>query len=135
MQTKSTKHVGSCHCRTVRFEVEIDASTGSECNCSICTKLAIKGGIVKPEAFTLLSDAGELGIYEWASKTSTRHFCKHCGVHCFGRGSLPQLGGAFVSVNLNCLDDVDPNAIQLSYWDGRHNNWEAGPRPTPWPID
>lgn len=135
METKITKHVGSCHCGAVRFEVEIDASAGTECNCSICTKLAIKGGMVKPEAFALLTDLAELGTYEWASKMSTRYFCKHCGVHCFGRGSLPELGGAFVSVNLNCLDDVDPSAIQLSYWDGRHNNWEAGPRPTPWPID
>ena len=25
-------------------------------------------------------------------------------------------------------------AASVIYWDGRHNNWEAGPRPTPWPV-
>jgi hypothetical protein len=57
-----------------------------------------------------------------------------CGVHCFGRGHLVELGGDYVSVNLNCLDDVDPNQLSVVYWDGRHNNWIAGQRPAPWPI-
>jgi hypothetical protein len=39
-----------------------------------------------------------------------------------------------VSVNVNCLDDVDPWQLSITYWDGRHDNWEAGPRPAPWPI-
>jgi hypothetical protein len=37
-------------------------------------------------------------------------------------------------VTLNCLDGVDPNAVAVQYWDGRHDNWAAGPRATPWPI-
>jgi len=34
------------------------------------------------------------------------------------------------SDNLNCLDDVDPNALKL----GHHDNWRAGVRDQPWPI-
>ena len=37
-------------------------------------------------------------------------------------------------MNLNTLEGVDPSTIDVLYWDGRHNNWEAGPRATPWPI-
>jgi hypothetical protein len=44
------------------------------------------------------------------------------------------MGGDYVSVNLNALDDVDTSAMSMIYWDGRHNNWHAGPRPMPWPI-
>jgi len=44
------------------------------------------------------------------------------------------VGGDYVSINLNCIDDLDPNELNVSYWDGRHNNWHAGPRSTPWPI-
>ncbi len=44
------------------------------------------------------------------------------------------LGGDFVSVNVNTLDDHDPSTTAVTYWDGRHDNWQAGARPTPWPI-
>jgi hypothetical protein len=40
-----------------------------------------------------------------------------------------------VSVNLHCVDGFDVSRTTLVYWDGRHDNWNAGPRSTPWPID
>jgi hypothetical protein len=128
------KHKGSCHCGAVRFEVEIDASKGSRCNCSICTKLGVVGGIVKPAAFTLLSGADRLGAYEWGAKVSRRFFCTACGAHCYGSGHLAELGGDFVSVNMNCLDDLELSDVKVVHWDGRHDNWQAGARETPWPI-
>ena len=127
------KHTGSCHCGAIKFEVEIDATRGSRCNCSICTKLGAIGAIAKPEAFTAIAEA-DAATYRWGGMTGTRYFCKHCGITTHLRGHLPELGGDYVSVNLNTLDDVDPQAIELMYWDGRHDNWDAGPRPTPYPI-
>jgi hypothetical protein len=128
------KHSGGCHCGAVRFEVHVDAGAGSRCNCSICTKTSVLGGSVKPEAFALLAGAEHLSEYVWGGKISRRFFCKHCGVHCFGRGHLKELGGDYVSVNFNTLDDYDPIDASVVYWDGRHDNWHAGPRTTPWPI-
>lgn len=130
-------HQGSCHCGSIRFQVRFDAGAGgTRCNCSICTKTSIKGVLVKPAAFTLLSDpeSPEMGRYVWGSKTGQRFFCKSCGIHCFGRGHLEQLGGDYVTVNLNAVDDVDAALLPTLYWDGRHDNWQAGPRPTAWPV-
>jgi hypothetical protein len=125
---------GSCHCGAVRFEVELAADfRGSRCNCSICTRTAVTSAIVKPDAFRLLTPEAELGSYAWGAKISTRLFCKHCGVHCFGRGHLAEVGGDYVAVNLNCLEELDANTVPVMYWDGRHNNWEAGPSDKPWP--
>ncbi len=135
MQATTQKHSGSCHCGAVRFEADIDVSKGAgRCNCSICTKIGATAHLIKPEAFTLLTGEENLGVYEWGAKISRRFFCKNCGIHCFSRGHLAEVGGDYVSVNLNCLDDLDPNQLAVTYWDGRHNNWEAGPRTTPWPI-
>ncbi len=129
------RYSGSCHCGAVRFEASIDlAGGGGSCNCSICTKLNMFSTIVKPEAFDLLAGESELSSYEWGGKTSRRFFCKHCGVHCFGRGHLAEVGGDYVGVNLSCLDGVEVSNIKAVHWDGRHNNWQAGPRDTPWPI-
>jgi hypothetical protein len=129
------RHSGGCHCGAVRFEATVDATQGGRCNCSICTKVAQLGAMVKPEAFRLLSGTESIGQYVWGGKISTRHFCKHCGIHCFGTGHLAELGGDFVSINLNTLDDVDPSQVTVVNWDGRHDNWQAGPRSTPWPIE
>lgn len=127
-------HEGSCHCGAVRYRVRIDLTRATRCNCTICTKLATVGTHTKPDAFELVAGEAALGSYEWGHKVARRYFCKTCGVHCFGRGHLEVLGGDFVSVNLNTLDDIDPYQLALLHWDGRHDNWQAGPRPTPWPI-
>jgi hypothetical protein len=128
-------YTGSCHCGAVRFQCDLDlGKPASRCNCTVCTKLAWLGGSVKPSAFKLLRGDEHLGAYAWGGKTGTRHFCKTCGTHCFGPGDLPQLGGAFVSINYNCLDDVELGDVSVVYWDGRHDNWQAGTRETPWPI-
>jgi hypothetical protein len=128
------KHQGSCHCGVVRFEAELDATSAARCNCSACSKTAVTTSIVKPEAFKLLSGQESLSTYEWGPKISTRFFCKHCGVHCFARGHLAEVGGDYVSVNYNALDDVELSALELTYWDGRHDNWQAGTRKAPWPV-
>ena len=110
METTSQvqKHTGSCHCGAVRYEVEIDVYAGaSRCNCSVCTKINPTGGIVKPAAFKLLSGEADTSTYEWGAKIARRHFCKHCGVHCFAKGFLAEVGGDYVSINLNTLDDID----------------------------
>jgi hypothetical protein len=128
-------HAGSCHCGAVKFEVQLDATAGSRCNCTVCNKVGALSAIVKPAAFRLVSGEKNLSFYEWGMKTAKRYFCKTCGVSCFGRGHLEQIGGEYVSVNFNALDDVDPANVKVTYWDGRHNNWQAGARDTPWPID
>jgi hypothetical protein len=140
-QTTSTQasgsrtHLGSCHCGAVRFEADIDLQAGGgRCNCSVCTKIGPTSTIVAPGALRLLAGEEALAIYEWGPRISRRFFCSRCGVHVFGRGHLAELGGDYASVNLNTLDDIDPAEVTVTYWDGRHNNWEGGPRSSPWPL-
>jgi hypothetical protein len=126
---------GSCHCGAVKFQVQADPAQGaSRCNCSVCTKLGALGGIVKPEAFELLTPEAALGVYEWGAKISKRYFCQACGTHCFARGHLAEVGGDFVSFSYNTIDDFELSELTVVHWDGRHNNWQAGPAPKPYPI-
>lgn len=44
-----------------------------------------------------------------------------------------QVGGAFVSINVGCLDDVTPEELaklSIRYMDGRHDNWFEQPKVT-----
>lgn len=131
--TQSTPkvHRGTCHCGAVQYEATVALEQVTRCNCSICTKTAWLGAMMKPEAFRLIQGEADLGSYEWGHKVSQRHFCKHCGVQVFGKGSLPELGGAFVSINVYTLDGIEVHDLPVVWWDGRHDNWQAGPSPTP----
>lgn len=122
---------GACHCGKVRIEADLDLAAGTNrCNCSICGKLRAWTVIAKPQALRLLAGQDDLSSYEWGAKISKRMFCKHCGVHVFGRGHLEQVGGDFVSVNLAVMD-VDPATLEtlpVRYFDGLHNNWMSTPQ-------
>lgn len=129
-----TTYTGSCHCGKVSFEADIDLGAGTtRCNCSICRKTRFWGALVKPEAFRLLKGENELSDYQFGSKAGHHLFCKTCGVRPFGRGYVEAIGGAYVSINVGCLDNLpltDLADVPVQYFDGRSDTWAELPAET-----
>lgn len=127
-------YVGSCHCGAVRFEADIDFSQGTgKCNCSVCVKMRKWATNIKPDAFRLIAGENVLSDYRFGSGSVHHEFCRNCGVRPFERGHIAQTGGDFVSINVYCLDNVDPLELidaPIRYFDGRHDNWMQTPAET-----
>ncbi len=114
-------YYGNCHCGQVRFEIETDLSTATQCNCSVCTKKGALHHRVPPKRFRLLSGQESLALYQFGSKTAKHWFCKVCGIHLF---SNPRAAPEQYSINVRCLDnywDVIEN-VEVRQFDGQH--WE-----------
>lgn len=65
-------------------------------------------------------------------------WCLHRGV-CRTSSRRVQAARAtpaiFVSINAQTLNTFAPTRVPAIYWDGRHDNWHAGPRNELWPVN
>ena len=123
---------GGCHCGAVRFEADLDISTGTvKCNCSICTKTRLWSARAKPEAFRQIAGESELTDYRGSNKVAHHFFCKHCGVHPFEWIDVPNMTGRkYLNINVACLDNLDIDelmAAPVTYCDGRNDDWGSRP--------
>lgn len=115
------RHRASCHCGTVRYEVEGEISAASQCNCSICTRKGVINARVPPERLHVMSGKDDLALYQFGTMTARHWFCRHCGIHVF---SNPRRAPNQFAVNLRCLEDFHLllPTLQIRQFDGRH--WE-----------
>ncbi len=66
-----------------------------------------------------MSGADALTEYRFNTRNIQHLFCRECGIELFARGIGPD-GKAVVAINVRCLDDVDPDALDVTRFDGKH---------------
>jgi hypothetical protein len=112
-------YTGGCHCGKVRFEVSLDLSQPAiTCNCSMCGRSGTMLRFVPAGDFKLLSGADVLTDYRFNTNVINHLFCSVCGIKSFAEGKGKD-GADTRAVNVRCLDDVDPAAIQTQQFDGK----------------
>lgn len=112
---------GGCHCRAVRFEVDLPEQVEAQsCNCSICAMTGFVHIIVPKSRFRLTTDEAALTAYTFNTGVAKHLFCKTCGVKSFYQ---PRSNPDGWSVNARCLDSTEGVELNIEAFDGR--NWEA----------
>ncbi len=109
---------GGCHCGRARYEATTDLARVIACNCSICRKRGLLWTFIGPEKFALRSGEDNLADYQFGKRTIHHLFCPTCGVESFARGRAPD-GTEAVAINVRCLDEVDPDTLTTTPFNGR----------------
>ena len=104
------KHVGSCHCGAVRFEIESDFRELTTCDCSICRRKNALMVKVHESEFRLLAGEESLTEYRFHTMTARHFFCKTCGIYPFHRKRVTP---DYLGINVFCLHDFDPSGIPM----------------------
>jgi hypothetical protein len=112
------KHVGSCHCGRVKFEVDGDIQSVVSCNCSICQRKGVLMWFVPRSALHLLTPEENSSVYAFHTHVIKHRFCPHCGIHAYGEAPAPS-GEPMAAVNARCLDGVDLETLTVTHFDGR----------------
>ena len=125
---------GGCHCRAVRFEVDLDISAGTvKCNCSICAMARLWSAKAQPDDLRLLGGKEELTDYGFNAHIAHHYFCRRCGIRPFQWVDIPASGSQYYNINLACLEGIDIDelmAAPVTHEDGRNDRWEATPAET-----
>lgn len=114
-------HSGGCHCRAVRFEVELpDAFEVEDCNCTMCAMSGNIHVIVPASRFRLLQGKDNLSQYTFNTGAAKHLFCKTCGIKSF---YIPRSNPDGFAVTWRALDDWMDLKVTVVPFDGQ--NWEA----------
>ena len=114
-------HTGGCHCKAVRFEVDLpDAFEVEDCNCSICAMSGNIHVIVPASRFRLIKGKDHLTEYTFNTGGANHRFCKTCGIKSF---YVPRSNQDGFAVTWRCLDNWMDLDVTINKFDGQ--NWEA----------
>jgi hypothetical protein len=112
------KRTGSCHCKAVKYEVEIDlAKPVIECNCSHCEAKGLLLAFVPGDKLSITEGEDHLTEYRFSTGKIRHTFCMTCGVQCFGQGEGSD--GPTAAINVRTIDGVDLTTLTRMPYDGK----------------
>jgi hypothetical protein len=116
--TEKKRYTGSCHCGNVKFAITADLEKAYACNCSICGRAGYLLTFVPDGELEVISGEDATTDYQFGKKRVHHPFCSTCGIRAFGWGNNKE-GQKTYSVNVRCLDGVDPESLPVERFDGK----------------
>jgi hypothetical protein len=108
---------GTCHCGAVAFTIDMPLPDAAiSCNCSHCRRKGLLLTFMPASSFTLERGEEQLETYLFNKHVIRHRFCRTCGVQPFAEGKKD--GVQTRAVNLRCVDEIDPWALELQKVEG-----------------
>lgn len=107
MNTSSTKHIATCHCGSVQFNVQLTdgLNTIRRCSCSYCRMRGAVAASAELDGIEFVKGEDVLTLYQFNTNTAKHYFCSVCGIYTHHqRRSNPNQYG----INVACLEGVSP---------------------------
>ncbi|WP_081111921.1 GFA family protein [Bdellovibrio bacteriovorus] len=100
-------HPGSCHCKAIKFEVDLPQGLvdPKRCNCSFCRRRGTIVAATPQKGFRLLSGDERLSVYEFNTRTAKHFFCSICGIHTH---NISRTNPDQIRFNIACLEGLNP---------------------------
>ena len=119
------KHSGSCHCKAVTFQTDLDPMLVAQCNCNNCRK--ITGGIrfATMYASDEIEFTGDTDMYTYSGGSGQdieSHCCPKCHVNVF---NVPKVMEGMTSIPLGVFDDPHKFQPKLEIWTSTKLEWVA----------
>lgn len=105
----------TCHCGAVRISAPQSPFEVTECNCSICRRVAARWAYYAP-AEVRMHRPGATEPYVWGERMLAFHRCRRCG--CTTHWQSLDAGRERMAVNARMLDPVDWSRIRVRQFDG-----------------
>lgn len=109
---------GGCQCGAVSYDVDVDIDQAVTCNCSRCKPMGFVLAFAPRDKFVLNAGEDATTHYSFNTGTIDHRFCSTCGVESFAFGTMPD-GVEMAAINVNCLEGVDPRALDPKQVDGK----------------
>lgn len=107
MTAKPDRHLGSCHCQSVQFKVQLtdEFNTIRRCSCSYCRMRGAIAVSAPLDGIEINRGKDILTRYQFNTDTAKHYFCSVCGIytHHQRRSNPTQLG-----INVACLEGISP---------------------------
>lgn len=71
--------IATCHCNSVRIEVDSPPTMLNQCHCSICRRYGTLWAYYGRDQVRVLSDAHATQFYCWGDRDLEFHRCRSCG--------------------------------------------------------
>ena len=114
---------GSCHCKSIEFEITSEITGFKHCHCQSCRKIhgTVYGSsaLVEKAGFNLIKGESDLTRYE-STPGKKRCFCKNCGSHVFAYfDSDPET----IVLRMGLLDKMPDIKLEAHIWLADKPDW------------
>lgn len=108
----------SCHCGAIRLKIKRKPRTLTECNCSICRRLAARWAYYATNAVEIHCEPDALQAYLYKTRTYEYNHCKVCGcVTHYLRVNTKHNNR--IAINARMMDPDDLGSIRIKRLDVR----------------